>query len=97
MALLICVDTFFTRHRLSVDVAGVTHLRGLVGGRRRFSFHEIDCVLMSSRRVLSFQVGDEVFSIPTDATDAEHQETIRTLVSSVRLTNAMPPPIWPGS
>jgi hypothetical protein len=92
MALVIRANTLLTKRGLKVDSEGVTHLEtSFLGGRRKFGFHEIGCVLMSSQRVLSFQVGNEVFSVPTNPRNRRHQETIHALVSAVRAAHGMAP------
>jgi hypothetical protein len=98
MSLVIRANTFFTKRVLKVDPDGVTHLESsFLGGRRKFRFHEIGCVLMSSQRVLSFQVGNEVFKVPTNPRNHRHQETIRALIGAVRTARGMAPvPHWPA-
>ncbi len=89
MALRIRASSFFTARILTVDAKGVTHLESaFVGGKRKFQFSEIDAVLMSSKSVLSFQVGNEVFSIPTKPGNRRHQEVIATLVGNVHAANS---------
>ncbi|MBI5722506.1 MAG: hypothetical protein HZA50_01000 [Planctomycetes bacterium] len=92
MALVISASTLFTRHGLKVDSSGVTHVEtSFLGGRRKFAFRQIECVLISSQQVLSFQVGAEVFSVPIKPHNRRHQETINALVSSVRMAHGMAP------
>ncbi|KKM72124.1 hypothetical protein LCGC14_1423660 [marine sediment metagenome] len=92
MALVIRASTLLTKRILKVHSDGVTHLEtSFMGGRRKFGFREIGCVLMSSHRVLSFQVGYEVFSVPTKPGNRRHQETIQALISAVRTAHGMPP------
>ena len=98
MALTIRANTFFTKRGLKVDSEGVTHLEtSFLGGRRKFSFREIGCVLMSSQCVLSFQVGSEVFSVPTNPRNRRHQETIQALVGAVRTAYGMIPGARPSA
>jgi hypothetical protein len=92
MALVIRANTLFTKRGLKVDSGGVTHLEtSFLGGRRRFDFREIECILMSSQGLLSLQVGNEVFSVPTKPDNRYHQETIQALVSGVRTAHRMAP------
>jgi hypothetical protein len=51
---------------------------------RRFKFEEILCVLMSADNKLSFQVGLEVFSIPTKPNNPKHQKAIAALLEAVQ-------------
>jgi hypothetical protein len=60
----------------------------LLGGRRTFDLHLIDCVMMGDDHTLSFQVGSEVFSIRTRPYKTKHQETICALLEGVRRTDA---------
>jgi hypothetical protein len=50
---------------------------------RRFSFGQIDLILMSPANILSFQVGREVFSIQTKPGDKTHQQIIDNLLQEV--------------
>ena len=77
----------FTRRTLDVDSNGVTFCETVAfGGVRRFRFSQVDLVLMSPEQVLSFQVGREVFSIPTRPGNKIHQQVIETLVRELRET-----------
>lgn len=85
MALKITASSLFTKHYLAVDSGGVKFFESAgIGGARRFSFSQIECVLMSPDNKLSFQVGNEVFSIPTKPGNAKHQTVIETLLQEVR-------------
>lgn len=85
MALRIKASSLFVARSLALDSAGVAFQEATVLSKtRRFAFGEIDCILMSPDQVLSFQVGTEVFSIPTKPSNKKHQETIRALVQCVR-------------
>lgn len=87
MALKISASDLVTQRYLSVDSEGVEFKEtAFVGGKRRFAFREIDCVLLSAQGVLSFQVGREVFSVPTKRGDKKHQEVIDTLVRELKST-----------
>ena len=92
MALKIKANSLFVARSLTLDSAGVAFQETMaIGGRRRFAFDEIAFVLMSPDRVLSFQVGNEVFSIPTNPNNKKHQETIHALISAVRTAHGMVP------
>jgi hypothetical protein len=85
MALIIDASDLLTRRRLTVDSEGVEmHETSLAGGRRRFRFGQIECLLQSTEGVLSFQVGNEVFKIQTKKGNAKHQEVVNTLVNALR-------------
>lgn len=92
MALVIRASTFCETRVLKVESWGVTHVDAcLIGGRRTFGFGEIECILMSVKHVLSFQVGDEVFSVATKPGNRRHQKTIEALVDAVRAAHGLPP------
>jgi len=85
MALTIDASDFATRRRLSVDSEGVEfHEATLGGGKRRFPFAQIECLLFSPAGLLSFQVGQEIFKIQTKKGNAKHQEVIDALVGALR-------------
>ena len=73
-----------TRQVLEVDDYDVIfHETAIVGGKRRFRFSDIECVLLSSTHLLSFQLGNEVFSVQTDPNDDNHRLVIEALVDRV--------------
>lgn len=85
MALKISNSSLFSKHYLSVDSGGVRFYENAAfGGLKRFPFSQIECVLISSNHTLSFQVGKNVFSIPTKPDNAKHQEVINALLQEVR-------------
>jgi hypothetical protein len=89
MSFEIDAPSIVTKHYLNVDSTGVSFSKGAVlGGARRFSFSQIECVLLSIEHELSFQVGKEIFSIPTKPEDAQHQAAIEMLVREARRTTA---------
>jgi hypothetical protein len=94
MSLKINASSLFTKHYLTVDSGGVKFYENSVfGNARQFPFSQIKCVLMSPDNKLSFQVNNEVFSIPTKPGNTKHQATIAALLQEVRRTVA--PPILP--
>lgn len=87
MALKIKANDLVTARHLAVDSAGVEFRESMgIGGTRRFAFADIQCALLSTQGVLSFQVGNEVFKIATKKGDKDHQEVIDTLVKALRAT-----------
>ena len=89
MSLKISASNLFTKHYLLVRSDGVKFCEiSAFGGPRHFRFADIECILLSPDHKLSFQVGKEVFSIPTNPNDAKHQTVIATLVSEVRRAGA---------
>ena len=84
MKYIIRANSLVTKRYLTVDAAGVTFYESsFVGGKHRFSFRDVENVLMSSDNVLSFQVGKEVFSLPIKSTKTKHQATINALIQGV--------------
>jgi hypothetical protein len=87
MSLKITANSLLTKHFLMVDSGGVKFYDGTgFSGARRFRFGQIECVLMAPDHKLSFQVGQEVFSIPTKPGDPKHQNVIDFLLHEVRRT-----------
>lgn len=85
MSLKISNNSLLSKHYLAVDSGGVEFCEATAfGGLKRFPFSQVECVLMSPDHVLSFQVGKEVLSIPTNPDDAKHQEVINALLQEVR-------------
>jgi len=84
MSLTISNDSLVEKHFLSVDSEGVRFSNGALLGARRFRFSEIETVLLSGNHTLSFQVGKEVFSIPTKPEDPDHQNVINFLLQEAR-------------
>ena len=91
MALKIKANSLFEARSLTLDSAGVAFQETGIGGSRRFTFGEIKCILMSPDHVLSFQVGNEVFSVPTKPNNKKHQETIAAMMQYVRESTIQPP------
>lgn len=84
MGLKISSSSLFTRRFLKVKKDRIRFYEpGMFLGARSFPFRMIDCVLVSPTNVLSFQVGREVFSIPTQPGKAKHQQTIAAFIAGV--------------
>jgi len=84
MALKIKVHSLFKQWYLEIDSDGVKFCETAAwGGVRRFRFQQVEYILMSPDGVLSFQVGNEVFSIPTKPDNPKHQEVVNTFVREV--------------
>jgi hypothetical protein len=84
MKLEITAPASSTNHYLIVRSDGVHYCESTFEHSRRFRFDDIVCILLSPDNRLSFQVGDEVYSIPTDAANPDHQAVIDSLVAEVR-------------
>lgn len=66
----------------------------LLTSKRTFTYGDISCVLLSPENVLSFQVKDEVFSIPLRRGKSAHEEGMQMLLANVRRAHtpaAIPP------
>lgn len=85
MGLKIKGSTFVEVRVLIVERDGVRFQQtAFMGGKRRFAFSQIDSVLMSPNNELSFQVGDEVFTVPTKPGKRGHEAAIAALLEGVR-------------
>lgn len=85
MTLKISASSLFKNHYLTLDSGGVKFYESAgIGGARRFRFDQILCILMSPDNTLSFQVGQEVFSIKTNPSNPKHQAVINTLLQEVQ-------------
>ena len=85
MTYKIKANSLFMVRYLKVTDWGVVYVEtALMGGKRKFNYGQIDYVLMSPTNVLSFQVGNQVFSIPTNPYKAKHQQAIAQLMARVQ-------------
>lgn len=84
MDLKISHNSLFAKHYLSVEPDCVQFYENAKLGTRRFPFKRIECVLLSPDNRLSFQVGEEVFSIQTFPGNASHQAAIDALLQAVQ-------------
>jgi hypothetical protein len=90
MKLKIRASSFFTSRYLEVDSAGIKFCEtAFVGGVKRFKFNDIDFILMSDKDELSFQVKQEIFTIPIKPDKDKHKEVISVLLQEVRRANAI--------
>jgi hypothetical protein len=88
MALKIKAGDLLTNRYLIVQSDGVKfHETKFIGGTRHFRFHEIACVLLSPENQLSFQVAQEVFTLPVKPNDKKHQAVIAALLDGLRRTH----------
>lgn len=93
MSLIIDASNSAARLYLTVDSSGVNYCNDAdPNPARAFRFQDIDCVLLSPDSLLSFQVGAEVFKLPADPNNQNHQQTIATLVYELQLANGMAAP-----
>ena len=96
-SLKIQASSLFKKHFLKLDSGGVKFYESAaLGGTKRFRFSEIACALMAPDHTLSFQVGQEVFSIPTNPKNTQHQALIAVLVQELRRTCKTDPPAMPS-
>jgi hypothetical protein len=92
----ISAGSLFKNHWLKVRPDGVFFYESTIGfGVRKFRFDQIDCVLLSPADELSFQVGNEVFTIPMKPTKAAHQYALAMFVDGVRSCGAGVPAAAP--
>ena len=84
MTFVIRASSFFVKRYLKVTDQGVDFMEtAATGGRKRFNFGQIEFILLSPAQVLSFQVGNEVFSIQTNPNKPKHVAAIRELLARV--------------
>lgn len=89
MSLKITANSLISKHFLMVDSDGVKFYDGTgFASAKRFQFRQIECVLMSPDNKLSFQVGNEIFTIPTKPDNAKHKAAIDALLQELRRTTA---------
>jgi hypothetical protein len=69
--------------RLDVEDGGIAYAETLKG-RRRFSYNQIDGVLLAPDGKLSVQVGEEIFTVQTNADEGGHHPVIDALVERTR-------------
>ena len=85
MSYTIKANTFATKRYLEVHSAGVVFCEtAALGGKRTFSYQQIDCVLLSPASVLSFQVGSEVFSLPINQGKMEHRQAVEAMLQGLQ-------------
>jgi hypothetical protein len=61
-----------------------------IASRQRFSYSQIEAVLMSPQNVLSFQANEQVFSARINPRKRKHQEAVAALVANVRRAHGLP-------
>ena len=85
MALKIKASSLIEQCYLEVSGSGVKYCKtAFAGGVKRFAFDQIDVILMAPDKMLSFQVGKEVFSLRTKPSNRKHRQVIDTLVQEVK-------------
>jgi hypothetical protein len=68
-------------HSLEVRAEGVRFIHAMGFTKKHsFRFSQIACVLMSGSHKLSFQVGNEVFSIQTKPRSSKHRMVVDELL-----------------
>ncbi len=94
MGLTITHSNLLTRRYLKIRKDGVKFYGGSFFGGRRFRFEEIDCVLLSATHELSFQVGQEVFTIATRPDKPKHQQTVAALLEGLERSRSQKGASW---
>ncbi|MFC1840331.1 hypothetical protein ACFL1N_12170 [Thermodesulfobacteriota bacterium] len=56
------------------------------GSKKKFKFHEIDYILISKDNNLSFQVGNEVFTVKVNPDNKKHNLAIEHLIEATKQT-----------
>jgi len=81
-------NTLAQKRYLQIDDKGVVYADIVfLSGARRFRFDQVDCILLSANQELSFQVGNEVFTLPVNLFNTRHMETINAFVTRVHQAN----------
>lgn len=85
MSYTIKANTFSTKRYLEVHSGGVVFCEtSALGGRRTFTYQQIDCVLLSPASMLSIQVGEEIFSLPINQGKLEHRQAVEALLAGLQ-------------
>jgi hypothetical protein len=83
--LTIKANTLTRQRYLEIHSGGVIFCDAVaLGGRRTFTYQQINCVLLSQDQVLSFQVGHEVFSLPLRPDNSAQLAALDTFVAGVK-------------
>jgi hypothetical protein len=89
MSLKISKGSLFEKSFLVVDKKGIkVYSSAISASTRRIRFDQIECVLMSADNRLSVQVGQDIFTIQTDAGSEKHQAVIDALLAGIQQTPA---------
>jgi hypothetical protein len=84
MSYTISAGSLFTKQTLKLKDWGVIFTEAvIISTNKKFRFEQIDLVLLSATKVLSFQVGREVFSIQTRAGNKKHALVIQKLLAGI--------------
>jgi hypothetical protein len=87
---IIKASTLIERRYLELEEAGVRFCSSAISSAgRRFRFDDVRGIVVSMDDVLSFQVGEEVFSVPTKPGDAAHAEVVDLFVRAVRRAHGL--------
>lgn len=62
----------------------------LISGKQHFSYSEVDYIFISKTDELTFQVRDEVFTLPIKPRNQQHQAFIAAFVRNVKATLPSP-------
>jgi len=84
MALKIDASTLLERIRMEVRSDGVLFSKGAFASSRCFRFRDIQCILLSTQNVLSFQVGNEVCSLLVKPDNPKQKKVIDMLVAETQ-------------
>ena len=87
MSLKISKSNWFEKSFLIVDKKGIkAYASAISASTRRIRFDQVDCVLMSPEHKLSLQMGQDIFTIQTDAGSEKHKAVIDALLAGVQQT-----------
>lgn len=88
MAVKISRSGLVEKSHLSVKKDGIVFYQAgpVSRSKKIINFDKIDFIIMSKENNLSFQVGNEVFTIKTNPNNKKHQMVIEELLKAVRQT-----------
>ncbi|MEO7413455.1 MAG: hypothetical protein ABIZ81_08860 [Opitutaceae bacterium] len=83
---IITTGGMLSSHYLEVTFMGVRYSGAQASGTavKRCNFEKITGVLLSPAHELSFQIGKEIFRIPTKPDDPKHQAAIAALIAGLQ-------------
>lgn len=90
---IIKASTLFERRFLELTDAGVRFCDSPISSAgRKFRFDDVRGIVLSMDDILSFQVGEEVFSIQVKPGDGRHLEAIDAFVRAVSRAHGLAEP-----
>jgi len=93
----ISANSIFQYRYMIIDDRGITYAESVITTRkRRFSYLDIEYVFVSPTNEITFQVGEESFSLPYKPYDKKHQAFLEGLKQRVWATMPASPNFQAG-